>query len=163
MIKNAFKFLVCAVGLLAAVDASAQSATPRRSLLNRNIGRGAAAAPAAAPTEAAAPAATGGSSDSAAEEPKEAPALNWDAAPVDIVLQTYAEQTDKTVLKDPAAPTPTITLKTREGQKLTREEYLEAIEVVLEMNGIHLEPYGERFIRALPRKEIGRASCRERV
>jgi type II secretion system protein D len=85
---------------------------------------------------------------------KEAPALNWDAAPVDIVLQTYSEQTDKTILKDPEAPSPTITLKTREGQKLTREEYLHAIEVVLEMNGIHLEPYGEKFIRALPRKDL---------
>ena len=82
---------------------------------------------------------------------KEAPALNWDAAPVDIVLQTYSEQTDKTILKDPEAPSPTITLTTREGQKLTKEEYLHAIEVVLEMNGIHLEPYGEKFIRALPR------------
>ena len=85
---------------------------------------------------------------------KEAPALNWDAAPVDIVLQTYSEQTDKTILKDPEAPSPTITLKTREGQKLTKEEYLHAIEVVLEMNGIHLEPYGEKFIRALPRKDV---------
>ena len=76
MIKNAFKFLVCAVGLLAAVDASAQASSPRRTLLNRNIGRG--TAPAAAPAEAAAaPAATGGSSDTAAEEPKEAPALNF--------------------------------------------------------------------------------------
>ena len=85
---------------------------------------------------------------------KEAPALNWDAAPVDIVLQTYSEQTDKTILKDPEAPSPTITLKTREGQKLTKEEYLHAIEVVLEMNGIHLERYGEKFIRALPRKDV---------
>ena len=34
------------------------------------------------------------------------------------------------------------------------EEYLEAIETILEMNGVHLEPYGESFIRALPRKEV---------
>ena len=88
------------------------------------------------------------------EMKKEAPALNWDAAPVDIVLQTYSEQTDRTILKDPETPNPTITLKTREGQKLTKEEYLHAIEVVLEMNGIHLEPYGEKFIRALPRKDL---------
>ena len=88
------------------------------------------------------------------EMQKEAPALNWDAAPVDIVLQTYSEQTDRTILKDPETPNPTITLKTREGQKLTKEEYLHAIEVVLEMNGIHLEPYGDKFIRALPRKDL---------
>ena len=136
MIKNTFAFLVCTVALFAATESSAQS-------LLRRAGRpeaSAEAAPAAASADAA--------------EPKEAPALNWDAAPVDIVLQAYAEQLDKTILKDPAAPTPTITLKTREGQKLTKEEYLEAIEVVLEMNGIHLEPYGERFIRALPRKDV---------
>ena len=84
-------------------------------------------------------------------EPKEAPALNWDATPVDIVFQTYGEQVGKTILKDPAVPNATITLKSREGQKLSKEEYLEAIEVVLEMNGIHLEPYGEKFIRAVPR------------
>ena len=55
---------------------------------------------------------------------------------------------------DAATPKATITLKNESGQKLTDAEWLEAIEVVLEMNGIHLEPYGEKFIRALPRKEV---------
>ena len=81
-------------------------------------------------------------------------ALNWDAAPVDIVLQAYGERVGKTILKDPACPSANITLKTRSGQKLTDEEYIEAIETVLEMNGVHLEPYGESFIRALPRKDV---------
>ena len=89
--------------------------------------------------------------DMADADSKEAPALNWDATPVDIVFQTYGEQVGRTILKDPAVPNATITLKSREGQKLTKEEYLEAIEVVLEMNGIHLEPYGEKFMRAVPR------------
>lgn len=89
-----------------------------------------------------------------AKEMTEAPALNWDAAPVDLVLQTYGEQVGKTILKDPQVPNANITLKSREGQKLSVDEYLEAIEVVLEMNGIHLEPYGESFIRALPRREV---------
>ena len=84
----------------------------------------------------------------------DAPAFNWDAAPVDIVLQAYGERTGKTILKDPQVPAATITLKSRAGQKLTNEEYLEAIETVLEMNQIHLEPYGESFIRALPRKDV---------
>ena len=156
MIKKTFAFLVSVVGLFAAMDASAQATTPRRSLLNRNAARQRAASAVAKPDEAADSAATDTAASDSAEtdDAKSAPALNWDAAPVDIVLQTYAEQTDKTILKDPATPTPTITLKTRQGQKLTREEYLEAIEVVLEMNGIHLEPYGERFIRALPRKDV---------
>ncbi len=151
MIKNTFAFLVCTVALFAATESSAQSRSP--SLLRSGAAsraRRSAEPPANETQSAAADEAQSGD----AAEPKEAPALNWDAAPVDIVLQTYAEQIDKTILKDPAAPTPTITLKTREGQKLTKEEYLEAIEVVLEMNGIHLEPYGERFIRALPRKDV---------
>ncbi len=151
MIKNTFAFLVCTVALFAATESPAQLRSP--SLLRSGAAsraRRAAEPPANEAQSAAADEAQSGD----AAEPKEAPALNWDAAPVDIVLQTYAEQIDKTILKDPAAPTPTITLKTREGQKLTKEEYLEAIEVVLEMNGIHLEPYGERFIRALPRKDV---------
>ncbi len=151
MIKNTFAFLVCTVALFAATESSAQS----RSTSLLRSGAASRARRAAEPTASEAQSAAADEAQSGdAAEPKEAPALNWDAAPVDIVLQTYAEQTDKTILKDPAAPTPTITLKTREGQKLTKEEYLEAIEVVLEMNGIHLEPYGERFIRALPRKDV---------
>ncbi len=89
----------------------------------------------------------------AAEGGGKAPPLNWDAAPVDIVLQAYAESINKIVLKDPSLPSANITLKARDGQQLTLEEYLEAIEVVLEMNGVHVEPYGEKFIRAVPRSK----------
>ena len=140
------KTLVCSLVLLVAALAHAQEAgQPRfqRSLRPnglRPVSAASAAAPAAAST-----------SEADAADPKEAPALNWDATPVDIVFQTYGEQVGKTILKDPSVPNATITLKSREGQKLSKEEYLEAIEVVLEMNGIHLEPYGEKFIRAVPR------------
>ena len=141
------KTLVCSLVLLVATLAHAQEAGQPR--FQRSLRQGgsrrtpvaeAAAAPAAAST-----------SEADAADPKEAPALNWDATPVDIVFQTYGEQVGKTILKDPSVPNATITLKSREGQKLSKEEYLEAIEVVLEMNGIHLEPYGEKFIRAVPR------------
>ena len=91
------------------------------------------------------------SSDGEKQAMKEAPALNWEQAPVDMVLQAYGDQIGRTVLKDPGTPNASITLKSREGQKLSQEEYLEAIEVVLEMNGVHIEPYGEKFIRAVPR------------
>jgi len=141
MKKKILAFCVALVAFFAAVDATAQGIPRRQSLLNR---AGAGARPTAA---------TSAPSDDTASDadPKEAPALNWDATPVDIVFQTYGEQVGKTILKDPAVPNATITLKSREGQKLSKEEYLEAIEVVLEMNGIHLEPYGEKFIRAVPR------------
>lgn len=143
MKKNILAFCISLVAFFAAVDATAQGILRRpQSLPGRSV-----------PAGATAGAATSAPSDDTASDadPKEAPALNWDAAPVDIVFQTYGEQVGKTILKDPSVPNATITLKSREGQKLSKEEYLEAIEVVLEMNGIHLEPYGEKFIRAVPR------------
>ena len=150
MKKNIFAFCIAAVAFVVADMAFAQDATPARSLRSlRSNGLRPAAVANTAPG-AAQPAQSFDSADETAD-PKEAPALNWDATPVDIVFQTYGEQVGKTILKDPAVPNATITLKSREGQKLTKEEYLEAIEVVLEMNGIHLEPYGEKFIRAVPR------------
>ena len=137
MKKNILAFCLSLAAFYIAGEASAQGLI-RRTAPNRGAS--------AVQPVAAAPA-----SDSVSGDPKEAPALNWDAAPVDIVFQTYGEQVGKTILKDPSVPNATITLKSREGQKLSKEEYLEAIEVVLEMNGIHLEPYGEKFIRAVPR------------
>lgn len=154
MKKNIFAFCIAAVAFVVGFDALAQG------LIRRTQARPAASSSGASSVgaslrdvrgrlgEASLPS---DSSELESADPKEAPALNWDAAPVDIVFQTYGEQVGKTILKDPAVPNATITLKSREGQKLSKEEYLEAIEVVLEMNGIHLEPYGEKFIRAVPR------------
>jgi len=135
----------CLLSFVLAFVASAQ-APQRPNLLNRGLNRNRqTAAPAAQPQP---------STSTSASASAEAPAFNWDAAPVDIVLQAYGERVGKTILKDPQVPAATITLKSREGQKLTDEEYLEAIETILEMNQIHLEPYGESFIRALPRKDV---------
>ena len=92
--------------------------------------------------------------EAAASVPTGGHALNWDGAASDIIIMAYGDEVGKTILKDPACPTATITLKSKQGQKLSREEYLEAIETVLEMNGIHLEPYKDSFIRALPRKDV---------
>ena len=141
MKKNIIAFCISLVAFFIALDASSQGLI-RRNTTGLPVRTG--TTPAAAATAPAA--------GSDADDPnKEPPALNWDAAPVDIVFQAYGEQVDKTILRDPSVPNATITLKSREGQKLTKEEYLEAIEVVLEMNGIHLEPYGEKFMRAVPR------------
>ena len=77
--------------------------------------------------------------------------IEFNGAPVEMVLKVYGDLVDKTVLKDPAAPAATITLQPKQGQELSNEEKILAIETVLEMNGIHLEPYGEKFVRAVPR------------
>ena len=80
--------------------------------------------------------------------------IEFNGAPVDMVFTVYQELVGKTVLKDPQTPQATITLKPQKGQELTDEDKVDAIVTVLEMNGIHMEPYGEKFVRALPRKDV---------
>ena len=80
--------------------------------------------------------------------------IEFNAAPVDMVFTVYQDLVGKTVLKDPQTPAATITLQPKKGQVLSDEDKIEAIETVLEMNGIHIEPYGEKFVRALPRKDV---------
>ena len=77
--------------------------------------------------------------------------IEFSGAPVEMVLKVYGDLVDKTVIKDPAAPAATITLQPKQGQELSDEDKILAIETVLEMNGIHLESFGEKFVRALPR------------
>ena len=69
--------------------------------------------------------------------------IEFNAAPVDMVFTVYQDLVGKTVLKDPQTPAATITLQPKKGQELSDEDKIEAIETVLEMNGIHIEPYGE--------------------
>ena len=82
------------------------------------------------------------------------PALAFNQADVSLVLEAYADEVGKTILPAPDLPKAQITLRSLEGQLLTKEEYLEAIELVLTMNGIVLEPRGKKFLRALPRKTV---------
>ena len=80
--------------------------------------------------------------------------IEFNGASLDIVLMVYGNLVGKTVLKDPAAPAVTITLQPRKGQDLSDNDKILAIETVLEMNGVHLEPYGEKFVRALSRSAV---------
>lgn len=82
------------------------------------------------------------------------PSLKFDNAPVDIILQAYAQETGKTLLMAPDAPKANITLKSQPDVELSKEEYIEAIEVVLSMNGVVLEPFGEKFVKVLARKTV---------
>ena len=138
------------IGILAgAVLAGAVAFGQARStLLNR--ARGAAGAPASA----AAGESSAFASAAAGDDGEAASDLNFNNSPIEMVLETYGKLVDRTVLKDPQTPSATITLQSRPGQKLTKEEQIEAIEVVCEMNGIHFENYGEKFVRALPRKGV---------
>ena len=150
--KEPLVSLVARVSLVAALAFAAFAALAQGVQRNSHLNRmGRRSQPAAQQASAQAAAAA---QQQAADPNADPSAINWDATPVDIVLQAYGERVGKTILKDPACPSANITLKSRQGQKLSDEEYLEAIETILEMNGVHLEPYGESFIRALPRKEV---------
>ena len=59
------------------------------------------------------------------------PALAFNQTPLELVLEAYAEQVQKTVLPAPDLPKATITLRSLEGQILTKDDYLFAIEHVL--------------------------------
>ena len=77
--------------------------------------------------------------------------LNFNV-PLDQVMDAYAELAEKTLLIDAFLPRSYITLKSGKGRKFTKEECLETLGAALEMNGIHLEPCGEKVIRVFPSK-----------
>ncbi len=79
--------------------------------------------------------------------------LKFEDAPLEFILGRYAELKSRTLLWAPKVNRAlTITLKSDE-QLLTTAEYLEAIEIVLTMNGIALQKKGEKFLRVVPSGE----------
>ena len=136
-----------ALASLLVTIASAQGLQPRRTLGSRLARPNAAAHPPARNPQPAA-------SESANADAAGGRSIEFNAAPVDMVFTVYQDLVGKTVLKDPQTPQATITLQPKKGQELSVEDKIEAIETVLEMNGIHIEPYGEKFVRALPRKDV---------
>ena len=149
------KKTIAMIMILAAGMAFAQ-ANNRPSLLNRRNTGGNGARPAGA-TNAAGGTQPQMSRDDLKNVPRGTngvPALAFNQAPLDLVLEAYAAEVGKTVIQAPDLPKATITLRSLEDQVLTKAEYLEAIEVTLTMNGVVLEPRGEKFLRALPRKTV---------
>ena len=67
------------------------------------------------------------------------PVLNFENAPLELVLMQYAMLSEKVLLPAPNLPKAQITL-TSNGRELDKESYLEAIEVALTMNGVVIEP-----------------------
>jgi general secretion pathway protein D len=78
--------------------------------------------------------------------------LSFNNMPLDMLLDDYSEKTGRTILRDPKLPKANVTLR---GQgELTIDEYLQAIETVLGMNGVALLRVGEKFLKVVP---IGQA------
>lgn len=157
---------VCTAVLAQSTPANAPAdAVPRRSLLNRNIPGDRPGMRSFGPRRLSprlqgaparnAPAQTPAPQNAAADVPmgtNGVPMLAFNQAPLDIVLDAYAQQTGKTILPAPDIPKTQITLK---SQALpSKDVYLEAIETILTMNGVTLEPYGDNFVKALPTKTV---------
>ena len=81
-----------------------------------------------------------------------APELKFENSPSDIVLQTYARETGRTLLIAPDAPKANISLRSQ--TPLNRREYLLAIQTVLRMNNIALLPVGDKFLKVVPASAV---------
>ena len=140
------KHLLTLFAALSAITAVAADANSRilnsksRSVLRPGRTESAAesepAAPAAAP---AAKASTAGSSF-----------LEGTDIPLDTVFDVYGDLVKRSIIKDPETPDAKISFTPRKGEVLTNEDKIHAIEVLLKMNKIQLENYGDKFVLALP-------------
>jgi len=80
--------------------------------------------------------------------------LNFNGADSLILLMAYAEATGRTLIQAADVPKATITLKSQAEVELSKEEYLEAIEKTLAMNGIVLVPDGTKFLRVFAKGKV---------
>ena len=98
---------------------------------------------------AAPPTPGGGHADDVSDEKYP---LKFQDMPLDLILQDYAKMTGLTLLMAPGLPKATITLRSQDA--LALEDYLMAIETVLNMNGVGLVPKGEKFVKVVANKTI---------
>jgi general secretion pathway protein D len=98
--------------------------------------------PEAAPPAAAA--ANGGD----VEKSEDGRKLNLVNTAIDLVLEHYATVVGKVVLQHPQTPKATVTLKSL--KPLSDEDYLQAIETILAMNGVGIVPVGDKFLKVVP-------------
>jgi len=165
--KRFLKCFVCLAAVALALGVEAQGPAGRANrpgLLNRGLNRrgpSARQAPGAAAANGAAAGAEG-SAAQLAESLKDLPKgtngvptrLAFDQAPIELLLYAYADVAGKILLPSPNLPKTQITLKTFEDRDLTKEEYLEAIEVTLTMHGVVIQPFDKIFLRAFERKSV---------
>lgn len=74
--------------------------------------------------------------------------LNFKNAPIQLLMNEYSKKTGRTILEAPGLAKSNVTLESQTG--LTLQEYLQAIETVLAMNGIAMITEGDKFLRAIP-------------
>ena len=152
MKTNTKKFLVLMVLAVAAVVALAQ-VLPQRRLgnLQNSLRRNRGATAQQQPAPEAPPIA-----EQLKDIPKGTngvPILNFENAPLELVLMQYATLSEKVLLPAPNLPKVQITLSSN-GRELDKESYLLAIEATLTMNGVVIEPFDKHFLRAFERKTV---------
>ncbi|HEX4263915.1 MAG TPA: secretin N-terminal domain-containing protein [Verrucomicrobiae bacterium] len=75
--------------------------------------------------------------------------VNFHAAPIDLVLQTYADFVHRTLLRSPNINAQT-TVTLVQQNALTKTELVEALDAVLALNNIAMVPIGEKFVKVVP-------------
>lgn len=154
--------ILCSLFLISVAAVTTLAQAPIRRVTPRAAPPAAApAAPAASTAEEKSPEEYGAPTGPIVFDGTNNPVLKFEKAPHDILLRTYAEITGKTLLIAPNVPkVEAISLRSQPGVMLNREEYLRAIEQVLVMHNIALEPAGEKFLRVLPANEIRKLGIR---
>ena len=148
--------------------APAITAPPARNVPRRGLTSPAAAAAAAsgvAPASAVAagaanPTLAAGTAKLLAANPDDvlpAGTIQFQATPLEQVLEIYAKLVNRTILRPATLPAATITIKTQ--TELTKSEALQALDSVLGMNGITMVPIGTKFVKAVPVGEANQAGA----
>ncbi|MDO4527715.1 MAG: secretin N-terminal domain-containing protein, partial [bacterium] len=151
------RLLPAAVFLMAATTLSAQAAATRRNRATPGARNTNATTPAAAtPANAAVSATEVAQQLAKAERGKGGrPKLKFDNAPAELFLQLWSQVTGRTLLTSPDVPKVTMSLRSNGEEDWSDEEYLQAIEQQLQLNGIGLLPVGDHFALVVPFKTIG--------
>lgn len=85
--------------------------------------------------------------------------VNFHSAPIDLVLQTYADYVHRTLLRSPNINAQT-TVTLVQQNPLTKTELVQALDAVLAMNNIAMVPIGDKFIKVVPLADAGGAGGR---
>jgi general secretion pathway protein D len=92
------------------------------------------------------------STNAAGEKILKSGAIKFQSAPLEQVLEIYADLIGRTILRPSALPAAPITLKTQSD--LTLKEAKEALDSVLSLNGISTILVGEKFVTIVPTSQI---------
>lgn len=83
--------------------------------------------------------------------------IQFQATPLEQVLEIYAKLVNRTILRPASLPAAAITIKTQ--TELTKTEALQALDSVLGMNGITMINIGTKFVKAVPVAEANQAGA----